>query len=635
MRRGLYALLRAAADRCDPTADLGAQRNVEAKVFTPRALGPPPPPLSYLFLGLCQIGRLSEVGPELGCRVEHALYDSAAHTEPPALDPARYDAVVVTLTLRTLLAEACGADSDLAFGRPDWTVARAAQALADTTALIRDRLERLQGGLGGLPVLVFSFLEPSFEYLGRLQPAADVSQPTVFVRQLNQALVQLVGGYPDLHVYDINEAFNAVGRLHLQDDVVTGFTHSCIIGTFDDELDADRLAPGESNHRVYDVGIALPLLQSYVFRTLGEAVQVLRREDPIKLIIVDLDDTLWRGVAADTEMAAWARTEGWPLGFAEALLYFKRRGGLLAICSKNDHASTSARFAAIWGERLRLDDFVAVRIDWRSKAEGVSEILAEVNLLPEHALFIDDNPRELAEVRAAIPALRCLGGNHRDWRRIVLRAPQTQVPVISEESARRTELVRASAERRAAAAAPDRAAWLVSLELQARLDLVERADGALFERAFELLNKTNQFNTTGRRWSRAEIAAHLAGGGRCLVANLRDATLDNGLIGVALVRRSEVVQVVLSCRVFGLGAEIALGAVATALALQGADVAIGRIVDTGRNLSSRDLYTRLGFATVEDRFEATRAPEPPDWIGLDLSRALRARLGAAPVRALS
>ena len=634
LRRRAHTVLRAAAQACDPDADLGALRNVERRVFTPRALGAPAAPLRYVFIGLCQVGKLVEVRAELGCSVDHLLYDSSTHAEPPRLDPARYDAAVVALTLRNLLNEACGRNADVEMARDSWTEDRAAEVLARLLELIDVQLERLHGPLGGLPSFVFSFLEPSFDYLGGLVAQDGLEQPGPFVRRLNAGLAERLARYPNLHLYDLNAAFNMVGRLHLQDDNVTTFSHACIIGTFDDELDADRLVAAPSNHGVYDVATALPLLQSYIFRSLGDAVAVVRQDDPVKLIILDLDDTLWRGVAAETDMLAWERTEGWPVGFAEALLYFKRRGGLLAICSKNEREPTLERFAEIWGERLRIEDFVSVQIGWGSKTDGVRAILHEANLLAENALFVDDNPRELAEVSAAVPGLRCLGGNHRDWRRIVLRAPQTQVAAISPESARRTELVRAQIDRSASAPpARDRAAWLASLGLEESLELIESARAPGFARALELLNKTNQFNTTGRRWSAAELDAHLAQGGLCLAAGLRDATLDNGVIGVAVLAPGEIVQVALSCRVFGLGAELALGAVAARLALQGRERVTARTLDSGRNLSSRDYYARMGFAAVADGWAAETPPEPPAWIGLKMSGALRGRLAVAPERA--
>ncbi len=628
VRRYAHRFLLNVANLCDPTADLGALGHVESQVFTPRSLGAPLSNLRYLFVGLCQIGYLNGSVARHGHTVDHVLYDSSSFGVLPPMDIERYDAAVVGLTLRTLLNEASSV-ADLTHAQSTWTLNEASAVFDRCLELIDVQLDRLHAALDAVPVFVFSFLEPSFNYLGLLQPALDVDHPAVFVRRLNEALARRVADRPNFHFHDLNEAFNTVGRLHLHDDVVASFSHACIIGSFDDALDRDRLVAAPSNHRLYDVVSALPVLQRYVFRSLDDAVKILRGTDQVKLIVVDLDDTLWRGVAADTDMVGWARVEGWPLGFAEALLFFKKRGGLLAICSKNDYDATVERFAAIWGERLRLSDFVSVKINWEAKSDSIAAILGEVNILPEQALFIDDNPRELAEVGARFPTLRRLGGNHRDWRRIILRSAETQVATVSEESSRRTELVRSRIERDFTPSALDRAAWLVSLNLRQEILLIPGVGAPRFERAFELLNKTNQFNTTGRRWSLAEIERFFKGGGQCLAASLRDDSMDNGLICVALITSGEIVQVVLSCRVFGLGAEAAMGSVATALALTQARPAVAVFVPTGANLSCGGYFEALGFTRAGDRYQATTAPAPPSWIALSLDRSLQAALNAA------
>ena len=594
---------------------------VERRAFTPHALGAPLRGLRYLFVGLCQLGALFETGLPLGAQVDHLLYDSSHAATIPPLQLAGYDAAVVALTLRTLLNAARPDAPDLLFARGFADDAQAQAVFDRCVSQVEAQLVRLRAGLGDLPVFVLTFLEPSFDYMGRLCSAQGLHDPAVFVRRLNAEMARRLAAQPGMFRFDLGAAFDTVGRLHLQDDVTADFSHSCIIGP-DDGLDEGRLVASPSNHHVFDVVTAQPLLRSFVFRELADAVKTLRGDGRVKLVIVDLDDTLWRGVAADTQMEGWRRTEGWPLGFAEALLYFKRRGGLLAICSKNDEASTRERFAGIWGARLTLDDFACVRIGWDPKPQAIAEILAQTNPLPEQALFIDDNPRELAEVAAAFPALRRLGGSHRDWRRILLRSPETQVERVTDEGRRRTELVRGAAARQPPGPAPDRETWLRGLHLAAVIFPVEGEADPAFARALELINKTNQFNTTGRRWTGPELVGFLRKGGRMLALSLKDRLLDNGLVGLALVRPGEVVQFVLSCRVFGLGAEQALGAAAVGVALRGQACVSGRLVDTGRNLACQTFFASLGFSPDGDDWRTAVAPPPPEAIDMTLDRRL-------------
>ena len=176
-------------------------------------------------------------------------------------------------------------------------------------------------------------------------------------------------------------------------------------------------------------------------------LRTIRQTDMVKLVLVDLDDTLWRGVAAEAAEVSSTASEGWPLGFAEALMFLKSRGVLLGIVSKNDEDRVREIWRRIYGTRIRLEDFAAVKINWRPKAENIEEILAEVNLLPNSVVFIDDNPVERAAVKAAFPEIRVLGPNPYLWRRILLWSPETQVATITSESAARTEMVQKQVQR--------------------------------------------------------------------------------------------------------------------------------------------------------------------------------------------
>src|ERR1700678_1305369 len=135
--------------------------------------------------------------------------------------------------------------------------------------------------------------------------------------------------------------------------------------------------------------------------------------------------------------------EGWPLGVIEALQFLKKRGVLLAIVSRNDEARIVQVWDSIMPGRLRLDDFAIRKINWRPKVENLEDIIREVNILPRGVVFIDDNPVERAGVKAALPEVRVLGAHPYLIRRILLWAPEMQVGVVTEESARRTEMVQA------------------------------------------------------------------------------------------------------------------------------------------------------------------------------------------------
>ena len=127
-----------------------------------------------------------------------------------------------------------------------------------------------------------------------------------------------------------------------------------------------------------------------------------------KLIVVDLDDTLWGGIVGEV---GWEQLK---LGghdhvgeafadFQRALKGLNRRGILLAIASKNEERVALEGIAQHPEMVLSLDDFAGWRIDWEDKAQNIADMVAELNLGLQSVVFIDDNPAERSRVREALP----------------------------------------------------------------------------------------------------------------------------------------------------------------------------------------------------------------------------------------
>jgi FkbH-like protein len=589
----------------------------------PRLLGERLKGQKVLWVGPCHIEALSVFGAHVACEGEHLLFTSLPH-EAAEFSGAGYDAIVVGLNLSQLLtAIPAGGRPYLAHLHPDWTEAMAGECLALCGGLIEKFIRHFIARAEGAPLFVTSILEPSFDYMGLLNKDFGPTHIRTFVRNLNEIILRAVQNETGCYFLDLNEIASSVGTFHLRDDIHLFSARASFVAEGDVEYDieAGRVVPPVAPNSIYDIHNRWRMTCEVIWDRILDGLKIIRQIETVKLIILDLDDTLWRGVAAEGDHDTYFRTIAWPTGFVEALLYFKRRGGLLAICSKNDEAPTRERFAAIWRDLIRLEDFVSVKINWLPKSENVAQILDETNILPGNVVFVDDNPREVDEVRARFPAVRGLGFQHYDWRRIVLQAPEMQVAAVTGESRERTQLVRARIDREQASEGVDRRTWLKSLDLKQKIVAIRSTRDPGFARAFELINKTNQFNTTGQRWTQAEFEAFFSRGGLCLTSALRDKTVDNGVIGVLLLCGAEILQAVLSCRVFGLGAELAMGAVATELALKSAPTAFATIVNTDKNLASRDYYVKLGYwprAEAKGIFEVGTAPLKPDWVEVSI-----------------
>jgi FkbH-like protein len=280
-----------------------------------------------------------------------------------------------------------------------------------------------------------------------------------------------------------------------------------------------------------------------------------------KLLVVDLDDTLWGGIVGDV---GW---ENLRLGghdsigesfvdFQRAVKSLKRRGIVLAVVSKNEESVALEAMRSHPEMVLREDDFVAHRINWQDKARNIADLTASLNLGLQSVVFIDDNPFERTRVREALPEVFVP-----DWPEdkllytSALRALRCfDAPALSAEDASRTEMYGAEKKRdelRAQVGSVED--WLRSLEIQVRAEPLSPVNLA---RTVQLLNKTNQMNLSTRRLTEQELSLWVKHPDRDLWAiSVSDRLGDAGLTGIVSTEATDsgvnVVDFVLSCRVMG------------------------------------------------------------------------------------
>ena len=450
----------------------------------------------------------------------------------------------------------------------------------------------------GLLTFVTNFLVPQQNPMGRLLPRYDLRNFVYFVERLNEALAAEVAKSSNAYLFDFDAVLSTFGRRFTHEDVLMHVNHGAmLVGSAHDKA-RERLEPLPQVKDVYPLRIHGALTLAWV--ELIAMLRTVKQIDMVKLVVTDIDDTLWRGVAAERTVHGVEDVEGWPLGYVEALCQLKRRGLLLALLSKNEESLVAPIWKKLFGARLEMDDFAVRRINWRPKAENFAEILKACNLTPRNVVFIDDNPVERDSIVTAFPGVRAIGSNPLLWRRILLWSAETQVAAISAESAQRTEMIKSQIDRESEREAMPREAFLASLDVEVDLRAIRSTDDPSFARALELTNKSNQFNTTGRRWTLLEIKAGFADGLEMTTFEVTDRFTAYGVVGVAFVRGAEILQFVMSCRVVGLEVEYAVIAkVLARLAAAGAREARAALKETELNLLARDLWARCGFSTLE------------------------------------
>jgi FkbH-like protein len=291
-----------------------------------------------------------------------------------------------------------------------------------------------------------------------------------------------------------------------------------------------------------------------------------------KLLIVDLDDTLWGGVVGDL---GWQnlRLGGHDylgeayIEFQRALKSLRNRGILLAIASKNEESVALEALAKHPEMVVRPEDFVAYRINWNDKAANIAELVAELNLGLQSVVFIDDNPVERARVREALPEVcvpewpddKTLFASH------LLELDCFDSAYLTAEDISRNQMYAAEKQRESSRKQISSAEeWLRLLETEITVDELRDTDRG---RVVQLMNKTNQMNLSTRRVSERELQTWLQSDHRKLWAfRVKDKFGDSGLTGVLSIDiegdTARITDFILSCRVMGRNVETTMVAFA-------------------------------------------------------------------------
>ncbi|EGY01071.1 putative enzyme involved in methoxymalonyl-ACP biosynthesis [Nitrospirillum viridazoti Y2] len=331
-----------------------------------------------------------------------------------------------------------------------------------------------------------------------------------------------------------------------------------------------------------------------------------------KCLILDLDNTLWGGVVGDDGVEGIALGQGSAEGeaFAAIQAYAKalsQRGIALAVCSKNDEMNAKAPFERSPEMVLRLPDIACFVANWQNKADNIRQIAERLNLGLDAMVFLDDNPAERALVRAELPMVRIIEMAEEPALVPAMLAACgwfESVSVTAEDFTRSAQYTANAARDALRENATDLDGYLASLNMRL---LWREFDTLGHARIVQLINKTNQFNLTTRRYGDADVTALIdASDGKGLQFRLLDTFGDNGMIGVVIIRATdtpgtwEIDTWLMSCRVLGRRAEQAMLNVVVDFARSlGVEQLIGRFIPSGRNDMVREHYAKLGFTRFD------------------------------------
>jgi FkbH-like protein len=342
-----------------------------------------------------------------------------------------------------------------------------------------------------------------------------------------------------------------------------------------------------------------PLFGNYI----ANSIQSLIRK-PTRLIITDLDNTLWNGVVGEVGWEGVGLDQdsnGYPhLMIQHYLLSLKEAGTLLAICSKNSFETAKMVFDNRSEMILKFDDFVAHEISWDPKSESIKKILRDLNLTETGVTFLDDSKFEREDIKNNLPevAVPELPENTESWCEFLSKTGLFTLGKIKDEDLKRSSMYFAEKQRKEDSLRnTNYSSFLAELNL---IMVPERISESNFDRVLELIHKTNQFNLTTTRIPRNELERLITSNDYfCYCYRLKDKYSDYGIIAVFIAKKLfsnwEINTWLMSCRAMGRGVEYAIFEHFLKSELADGESVFGEYLATEKNKPIAQLLEKIGF----------------------------------------
>ena len=330
-----------------------------------------------------------------------------------------------------------------------------------------------------------------------------------------------------------------------------------------------------------------------------------------KVLITDLDNTLWGGVSGEE---GWQNIQLSPEGPGLAFLDFQKKikqlqetGVLLASCSKNNEEDIREVFEKNRWMQLKWDDFILHKINWELKTDNIVQIAAALDLGLDSMVFLDDNPIERELVRQSLPevAVPDFPGDIsllNRWFATDVAYPFFGKWKLTREDSEKTQQYKRNISREEVRKQLDYDQFIAQLNIKLT---VFHPSAELYPRIAQLTQKTNQFNLAGKRYSDLEIRElSESSDHKIFGCDYEDKFGKEGVTGCAIVRtegdQAFMDTFLLSCRVLGRRVEFAfLDRIIAELKIEGIKMVEAFYNETPRNVVAKDFYTNYGFTQTE------------------------------------
>lgn len=438
----------------------------------------------------------------------------------------------------------------------------------------------------GAEVIHNTFEEPLHRVFFNFETRYRQSQ-TSYVREVNRLLAERAPRF--VHFNDINSLAGFYGRRNWRN---------------------------EQHYDLSKVPVAYDFFPQYSMSLAAVCSAIYGKSK--KCIVLDLDNTLWGGIIGDDGMANIKIGQDSGTGeayrrFQAYLKALKNRGVLLAVCSKNEERLAQEPFIKHKDMVLRLEDISCFVANWEPKSDNIVKIAKTLNIGLDSLVFVDDNPAEVEIIKQFLPEVEAIAlpENPADYTKALSQSYFFETVSITAEDLQRAEQYQAKIQREnLLSTTTDYSAYLTSLEMVAQLSAFQADD---VPRITQLINKTNQFNLTTRRYTETEVRALLTDKNAVTrTIRLSDKFGDHGLISVFIGFLSkggalEIDTWLMSCRVLKREVETFLFQ-SLVRDLQnirpGVSQILGKYIPTEKNALVKDLLPQLGFRKVAENAES-------------------------------
>ena len=440
----------------------------------------------------------------------------------------------------------------------------------------------------GCPVIQNNFEQPDFRLMGSYE-ASDRRGLINFLTRMNLAFYDASEKRQNLYINDINWLSAAIGLEKFSDP---------------------------QYWYLYKYFMSVPVIPEFSLQLAAVIGSLFGRNK--KALALDLDNTPWGGVVGDdgADKLTIGQENAEAMAYYEFQQYIKSHkdiGVILTVASKNDEENAIAGLEHPEGA-LRPDDFISIKANWDPKDRNICQSAADIGILPDSFVFVDDNPAERALVGAQIAGISVPEMNEvSQYIRTLDRNRFFEVTSLSADDLKRNEMYKANAERQKLQSGFESYDdYLLSLEMKAKITDFEPA---YIDRVAQLTNKSNQFNVTTRRYTSAQISEITESDKYIrLCGKLTDKFGENGVVSVVFgeIKGKELhIDVwLMSCRVLKRSMEQAmLDELVRRSREEGIEKIIGYYYPTAKNKMVAELFDTFGFDKISESEDGSKVYE--------------------------